>query len=158
MSGDDEVVRITANLVQIDAVVTDRKGQQITNLTDQDFEILEDGHAQKITNLSYVSIGSPTAAPTRPAAGAKDTGAKYEGVPPVHLRPEQVHRTIALVVDDLGLSLQSMVYVRQALKKFVDEQMQPGDMAAIIRTRAGTAALQQFTGDKHQQCQYIHMC
>jgi len=149
--GDDDVVRITANLVQIDAVVTDRKGKQITNLSDQDFEILEDGRAQKITNLSYVSLKPPAGEPQPLAtASAKDTGTRDKGAPPVHLRPEQVHRTIALVVDDLGLSFQSMVYVRKALKKFVDEQMQPGDMAAIIRTRAGTGALQQFTGDKRQ--------
>ena len=149
--GDDDVVRITANLVQIDAVVTDKKGKQITNLSDQDFEILEDGHAQKITNLSYVTLKPPTGEPQPAAvAGIKGTGAKNNSAPPVHLRPEQVHRTIALVVDDLGLSFQSMVYVRKALKKFVDEQMQPGDMAAIIRTRAGTGALQQFTGDKRQ--------
>jgi hypothetical protein len=49
------VVRITANLVQIDAVVTDKKGTQITDLTDQDFEVLEDGRPQKISNLSYVT-------------------------------------------------------------------------------------------------------
>jgi VWFA-related protein len=145
ITGDDDVVRITANLVQIDAVVTDRKGRQITDLNDQDFEILEDGRAQKITNLSYVSVKSPDAGPPSPAVdAAKDKVA----TPPVNLRPEQVHRTIALVVDDIGLSFESMVYVRQALTKFVDGQMQPGDLVAIIRTGAGTGALQQFTGDK----------
>ncbi|MBA2340466.1 MAG: VWA domain-containing protein, partial [Pyrinomonadaceae bacterium] len=38
--------------------------------------------------------------------------------------------------------------VREALRKFVDEQMSPGDLVAIIRTGAGIGALQQFTGDK----------
>src|ERR1700682_152223 len=52
---DDDVVRITANLVQVDAVVTDKKGIQITDLTDQDFEVFEDGRPQKISNLSYVT-------------------------------------------------------------------------------------------------------
>ena len=52
------------------------------------------------------------------------------------------------MVDDLGLSFESVVYVRQALKKFVDQQMEPGDLAAIIRTSAGSGALQQFTADK----------
>src|ERR1700694_3634327 len=86
-SGEDDVVRITANLVQVDAVVTDRKGKQITNLSDQDFEILEDGRAQKITNLSYVTIKSPMAAPKLlPLTAVNDKAA-----PPVHLRPEQVH-------------------------------------------------------------------
>ena len=55
---------------------------------------------------------------------------------------------IALVVDDLGLAFDSVARVRGALKKFVDEQMQPGDLVAIVRTGAGMGALQQFTADK----------
>lgn len=61
-----DVVRITSNLVQIDVVVTDKKGKQVTDLTIGDFEILEDGRPQKITNFSYVSnvptLASPVAA------------------------------------------------------------------------------------------------
>src|SRR5262249_49399061 len=64
------------------------------------------------------------------------------------LRPDQVRRTIALVVDDLGLSFESTATLRDSLKKFVNEQMQPGDLVAIIRTGAGMGALQQFTTDK----------
>src|SRR5205085_12479572 len=37
---------------------------------------------------------------------------------------------------------------RDAVKKFVNEQMLPGDLVAIIRTGAGIGALQQFTSDK----------
>ena len=54
------------------------------------------------------------------------------------------------MVDDLGLSWESTSYVRRALKKFVDEQIQPGDLVAIIRTSGGMGALQQFTADKRQ--------
>ena len=71
-------------------------------------------------------------------------------MPPSNLRPEQVRRTIALVVDDLGLSFESTVYTRTALRKFVEQQMQPGDLVAIVRTSAGAGALQQFTSDKRQ--------
>jgi len=59
-----------------------------------------------------------------------------------------VRRTIALVVDNLTLTAESTPYVRQALKRFVDEQMQPGDLVAIVRTGAGMGALQMFTADK----------
>lgn len=72
------------------------------------------------------------------------------GVPPERLRPEDVRRTIALVVDDLGLSFQSTHFVRRALKQFVDQQMQTGDLVAIIRTSGGMGALQQFTSDRRQ--------
>jgi VWFA-related protein len=153
----DEVVRITSNLVQVDAVVTDRKGQPVPDLRPEDFEIYEDGRTQKITNFSFVSTvpgaNVPGASVPAPTAASSSTGANRKGepstpVPPVRLRPEEVRRTFALVVDDLGLSFESMHFVRAALRKFVDEQMQPGDLVAIIRTGAGVGALQQFTSDK----------
>src|SRR5215212_6438616 len=60
---EDDVVRITSNLVQIDAVVTDKKGRQVTDLRADEFEILADGKPQKITNFSYVQ-NVPGAEPT----------------------------------------------------------------------------------------------
>ena len=151
-NNDDEVVRISTNLVQVDAVVTDRDGKQVTDLRADEFEIREDNRPQPITNFSYVSIESP-AAPTASTATAKESPARRADtapVPPRTLRPEQVRRTIALVVDDLGLSFESTHFVRQALRKYVDQQMAANDLVAIVRTSAGIGALQQFTSDKRQ--------
>src|SRR5688572_15129192 len=53
-TSDQDVVRITTNLVQIDAVVT-RDGKLVTDLKAEDFEIYQDGRPQTITNFSYVS-------------------------------------------------------------------------------------------------------
>jgi VWFA-related protein len=151
---DDEVVKITTNLVQIDAVVTDKSGKIITDLAPGDFQILEDGRPQPITNFSFVETNSPNTGTAPPVSNATAERAKEKSggipapVPPIKLRPEQVRRTIALVVDDLGLSFESTHFVRNALRKFVDTQMQPGDLVAIIRTGAGVGALQQFTADK----------
>ena len=146
----EDVVRITTNLVQIDAAVTDKKGKAVTDLKVEDFEVYEDGRPQKITNFSFVSVGSstPSAAASPSSAAARRQSEPVAPVPTVRLRSDQVQRTVALVVDDLGLSFESMHFVRGALSKFVDEQMQPGDLVAIIRTGAGVGALQQFTSDK----------
>jgi VWFA-related protein len=146
-SPDMPVLRVTVNLVQVDAVVTDSKGKQVTNLTADDFEVLQDGKRQKITKFSYISTAAPTPTPIAPSGPAIRSA---PAPPPVRLRPSQVRRTIALVVDDLGLSFESTAQIRSALKKFVDQQMQPGDLVAIIRTGAGMGALQQFTSDKRQ--------
>jgi VWFA-related protein len=145
----NEVVRITSNLVQVDVTVTDKKGRPVPNLRPEDFEILEDGKPQKITNFSFITGGervAPTPTPIRSDRTGKTPVAPPP--PPVVLRPEQVRRTVALVVDDLGLSFESVHFVRAALRKFVDERMQEGDLVAIIRTGAGVGALQQFTSDK----------
>lgn len=140
------VIRITVNLVQVDAVVTDSKGHQVTNLRPEDFEILEDGRPQTITNFSYIAVAAPPSRRAPVQSPAAPTG--VPSVPPVRLRPEQVRRTIAVVVDDLSLSPEGTVYAREALKKFVDQDMQPGDLVAIVRTSSGLGALQQFTNDK----------
>jgi len=144
---DEEVVRITTKLVQVDAVVTDKNGKLVRDLKPEEVQIFEDGRPQKITNFSfYLAEREAPAEPARPLPVDKTAVA----APPVRLRPDQVRRTIALVVDDLGLSFESTHYVRRALKKFVDEQMQAGDLVAIIRTAGGMGALQQFTSDRRQ--------
>jgi VWFA-related protein len=141
---DEDVVRITSNLVQVDAVITDKNGQPVTDLRPDEVQIFEDGHEQKITHFSFVSTEAPVAAQPAPPPD------KNSPPVPSKLHPEDVRRTIALVVDDLGLSFESTYYVRHALKKFVDQQMMAGDLVAIIRTSGGIGALQQFTADKRQ--------
>jgi VWFA-related protein len=147
-SDEGDVVRITTNLVQFDAVAADKKGQQVTDLRPEDFEVTVDGRRQPITNFSYIVAqpGTPPA-PAAAAPRAADKGAPF--MPPARVKPGDVRRTVALVVDDLGASFESTYYIRRALKKFVDEQMQPGDLVAIMRTSAGMGALQQFTSDRN---------
>lgn len=149
--GTDEQVSITTNLVQVDVIVTDKDGKQVTDLRPEEFEITEDGKKQAVTNFSYISNLSAnstgTLRPTSVESPAANKSATTS-VPPARLRPEQVRRTIAFLVDDLGASFESTKFVRDALRKFVDEQMQPGDLVAILRTSGGASALQQFTTDK----------
>ena len=139
---DDDVVKISTNLIQIDVTVTDAKGKPITDLKPDEIEIYENGEKQKVSNFSFVSSVKEI------TERGKPTGNTGIPIPTQRLRPEQIRRTIALVVDDLSLSFESAYQTRRALKKFVDEQMQDGDLVAIVRTGAGIGALQQFTGDK----------
>jgi len=137
----EPVIRISVTLVQVDAVVTDSRGRQVTDLKAEDFEVRQDGNPQKITNFSYVPVSGfrIASAPAAPGRG-----------PATPLRPEQVRRTMALVVDDIGISYESSLTIRQTLKQYVETQMQPGDLAAIVRTGAGMGALQSFTSDRRQ--------
>src|SRR2546426_6350351 len=98
-----DVVRITTNLVQVDAVVTDRNGKVVTDLKSEEVQIFEDGRQQKITHFSYYVAESPPAEkPAKPAIVDKNA----PPVPPSRLKPEDIRRTIAVVVDDLGLSFE----------------------------------------------------
>jgi VWFA-related protein len=144
---EDQVIKISTNLIQLDVTVTDKNGKLVTDLKPEDFELYENGEKQTISNFSIVSrsVGGATVGD---AGNAAQTGNAPAGTPAGPPRREEVRRTIAVVVDDMSLSHTSIFYARIALKKFVDEQMQPGDLVAIIRTGGGVGALQQFTSDK----------
>src|SRR5437764_10584002 len=141
----EDIVRITTNLVQIDAVVT-KDNKQVTDLKAEDFEILEDGKVQPIINFSFVTI------PPKPfvAAAPKvvSNGKDRVTSPPPTVRADEPHRTMALVVDDLGISFESMSAIRKQLRKFVNEELQANDLVAIIRTGGEVGALQQFTNNQ----------
>ena len=151
LSDDDDVVRITTNLVQLDAVVT-KDGKQVTDLKAEDFEIFEDGRPQTITNFSYIStVPAAAASPSGIAATPPVKSKKNKNGPPVLpaiVRPQDTRRTVAVVVDDMGISMESMGPIKSQLHKFVDEQVLPNDLVAIIRTGGEVGALQQFTTDK----------
>jgi VWFA-related protein len=137
-----DVVKISTNLIQVDITVTDSRGRIISDLKPDEVEIYENGRKQTIMGFNFVSAGQPIAATPR-----TDRNPSVP-LPPSPIRPEQIRRTIALVVDDLSLSHESTQHTKRTLRKFVDEQMQPGDLVAIIRSRAGIGSLQQFTSDK----------
>jgi VWFA-related protein len=104
-NADVPALRITVNLVQIDAVVTDQHGHHVADLTKDDFRILQDGKSQAITHFSYVR-GAVPSAPAPPQLAA-----------PTFTQPrrEEIQRSVVLMVDDLGLSFTSMSNVRDTL-------------------------------------------
>src|SRR2546425_7237989 len=65
--GQDTVVRIVVNLVQVDAVGTDAGGRPVRGLQAGDVQICQDGRKQKNTNVSYVTTGPAPAATPLPA-------------------------------------------------------------------------------------------
>src|SRR5882672_3009576 len=47
-AADDDVIKVTANLVNFDVIVKDKKGRVITDLKPEDFTVYENGVPQKI--------------------------------------------------------------------------------------------------------------
>ncbi len=140
---DEDVVKISTALIQLDVVVTDKSGKLVTDLKPEDFEITENGERQTITNLAYFTgradapdNGSLSAAVNNNAATMPTVG--------------EVRRTVAVVIDDAGLSAQSVALVKKELVKFISEQVAPGDLVAIIKTSGSVGVLQQFTTDKRK--------
>jgi VWFA-related protein len=122
-------LRISTTLVEIDAVVTDRDGRHVTDLKPEDFELIQDGRPQKISSVRYVSLDA-----RGPASGGD----------------EDIRRTVAIVIDTLNMSFASMNHTRQALLRFVDTQIEPGDRVAIIDMDRNGARYEDFTGNTRE--------
>jgi VWFA-related protein len=145
-AGQQPTFKTSTELLTLDVVVTDSHGQPVTTLTPDDFEVIENKRAVSVKQAVYVPIGTAaTAAAPTPDASPPSASLPGSGLAST---PKAVHRVMAIVVDDLSLSFRSTVDVRKALHKFVDTQLQPGDLVAILRTGAGMGTLQLFTTDK----------
>ena len=125
------VFSVGTTLVQVDAEVTDAKQHNVDNLQASDFEVMLDHKVQPIVNFSYVDLQA--------ASASKQSV----------VNPESVRRCMVIVVDDLGLSFTSMAYVRTALRRFIDRDMQAGDLVALWETGRTNSVFQQLTSDKH---------
>src|SRR6266404_8516849 len=63
-SADDDVVKVTSNLINLDVIVKDKKGKAITDLKPEDFTVFENGVPQKIEFFdSTLTSGNETAQP-----------------------------------------------------------------------------------------------
>jgi VWFA-related protein len=143
----DLTLRVDVEEVRIDAVVLDKKRHQITDLTADDFEIRQDGKLQKIVSCKYINDYQP--GPKKQAGAA--TGSKAIPLLPTPMPTrDAVRRTIVFLVDDLSMLFKQVHYARMSIRKFVETQMQPGDVVAILQTSRGNAALQALTADKWQ--------
>src|SRR6266481_5238856 len=65
-SDDQDVIKVTSNLVSLDVIVKDKKGKPVTDLKAEDFTVSENGVPQKIAFFdSTLSGSSDSAAPAK---------------------------------------------------------------------------------------------
>ncbi|HEX6100200.1 MAG TPA: VWA domain-containing protein [Thermoanaerobaculia bacterium] len=139
------VESIDVRIINVDVIVTDKKGNPIPNLTADDFTIFENGVQKPITNFYEVQgsvaknvIGE---APVPEPAAAEP--AKKE-------IPEAMKRRILFYVDNLSLSPFNRNRVFQQMKDFVTEVMRPGDEAMIATYNRSMKVRVPFTRDSGQ--------
>lgn len=143
------VIRITVERIQLDAVITDKKGRHVTDLRPEEIEIFQDGEQQSISEFSYVRSGVPAEAPSgaQPsAAPAGQAGAPAVAVPAAAALPTSP-RTVLIVLDDLSFGPHAFDRTHRALRQAV-ERLDPKDRVDIISTAAGIRTLTLTTDRK----------
>ncbi len=109
----DEVVKIATNVVQVDAVVTDKQGRQVTNLQASDFEIAEGGQIHQAEFSSYIPL-------------TEERAKTSSGVPGDELEASELRRTIAFVVAN------PLIKIRAILGGFATGREDPGSSTPNI--------------------------
>jgi VWFA-related protein len=133
---------IDVSLVNVDVFVTDKKGRRVTGLTIDDFEILENGRPQPVTNFAEYA-GDPAniraTVNARPAADRQATPAPA------------AKRTIVVFVERFSQPRFRTKPMFEALRKTLHGVVRRGDSAAVIFWDNGSAyTLQDFTDNLAQ--------
>lgn len=131
---------IDVRLINIDVVVTDRKGNPITGLTKDDFTLYENGVPKTITNFFEVAPDQPLPTTTAATPGVTSAARKEE-------IPDNMRRRIIFYVDNLSLAPFSRNRVFKDMKKFAQEVMRPGDEAMIATFNRSMKVRTPFTRD-----------
>jgi len=134
-------VSVNVNEVGLDVVVVDKKGNPITDLTADDFEVYQDKRQYEVTSGFYIKNQS------KPSARSS-ASRNLPHLSTTALKEEEVQRTIVFLIDDVGMTGANMRWVRMSVNNFLDKQMQQGDLVAIMRTSSGNSASDMFNSDK----------
>ena len=142
-------LRAQSNLVRIDVEVTDGSGKPIKGLNASQFEVTDDGKAQKISVFSYSDIekietaGEENAAPVVVPVDSGTTEAADALSDQLRDR-----RMIVLFFDMTSMETDDILRAHGAAEKFLKQQMTPADLVAVVIFSTRLAVLANFTNDR----------
>jgi VWFA-related protein len=131
--------KVDVNLVQLDAVVTDARGNQMLGLGKDDFVVRENGAAQTVDSVDYFT--------NRRLLDAPESAANF--------KVERMHEERYLIIffdkvtSDFG-SQGEMVRARNDVRRFLDDRLRPEDRVAVVGHDVRLKVYTDFTSDKAQ--------
>ena len=143
----DYVLRSQTNVVLVDVRVRDKNGKPVTDLTQQDFHVWEDGVPQTITSFSLEDV-------------QKLAQAEAEGGPPpvvdlsklpANVPPETViqdRRLTVLFFDVSSMPPDDLIRALKSAQNFVEKRLTPADLVAIVSYTSSLRVLHDFTNDR----------
>jgi VWFA-related protein len=141
-----EVLRVYTQLVQTDVMVFDRQGNFVKDLQRGDFELRIDGKVKPIEFFEKVTAGSLNE--ESQLAAARGTLSTPNNKQPGGPTPLDRGRPIFFYVDDLHLDLASLAATRKLITRFIDQELDQNDQAAIASASGQIGFLQQLTDQK----------
>jgi VWFA-related protein len=117
----NNVLRAETNVVLVDAVVTDKKGNYVRGLKQKDFKIWEDNKEQTIKSFSF----------------------EADPASPLNSQP----RYLVLFFDNSTMNIGDQAIARKAAVSFIEANAGPNRLMAIVNYSGGLQIAQNFTAD-----------
>jgi VWFA-related protein len=151
----DYVFHAQTELVLVNVTVRDKNGNFVRNLPPEDFGVLEDGKPQKIvsfdmentdivptTNVAQVKMLNIPSTSGTPASPQNEVASALGSL--------KDRRMIILFFDLSSMQPDEVEHATTAAQNYLDKQMAPADLVAVVSLGNSLSVNQDFTSDKAQ--------
>jgi VWFA-related protein len=143
-------LKLNTNIVLTNVVVRDKKtGAVVKGLKASDFSIVEDKAPQKITSFDYQSVDDAAVLKEgKTASGKASISDLLEHNFAADTAQLRDHRLIVIFFDLSSMQDEDIDRAVDAAKDYVNKQMAPADLVAMVSMSTGLSMDQDFTSDK----------
>ena len=137
---------VNVRLVDVDVTAFDQKGQPVTGLSMEDFEVYDNG--RKVSLRSFTKIGAVPAAPQ--TAVTPDLPVLYSNRPDANGRAQSATASAPgsstiLLLDPTSLSFADLTHAREQLLKFLNRVPPSEPVGLYVRTGSSFSILNEET-------------
>jgi VWFA-related protein len=141
--------KVNSNIVLTNVIVRNRKtGQPVLGLTAKDFAILENGKPQKIISFDFENVDQAPELNEATISG-KEQANLFAGNGSKAIEQQLNNRRLIVMFFDLtSMQPEDLLRAQQSARNYIEHQMQPADLVAVISLDSALIVNQDFTSDK----------
>jgi VWFA-related protein len=141
---------VNANIVLTNVVVRDKKtGVVVKGLKASDFTVIEDKKPQRVISFDYQNVDEAAVLAEKTTAGGKASVADLlERNFAASAAQLKDHRLIVIFFDLSSMQDEDIDRAVDAAQAYVNKQMQPADLVALVSMSTGLLMDEDFTSDK----------
>jgi VWFA-related protein len=144
------VIRVATELVLTNVTVRDKDGKFVRGLKADDFTVLEDNKPQKIVSFDFedVDAAQPIGPEQTTVLGPRPPADAATSLPPAVAEQFKHHRLVVLFFDLSSMQPDEIDRGVTAAEKYVDQQMSPADLVALVSLGSSFQVNLDFTADR----------
>jgi VWFA-related protein len=138
---------LDVTVVNVEVYVTDKKGNRVTGLTRDDFELFEDRRPVAITNFYAVEGGKPILADDGSGAVEPGDAAAPPAAANAPALPEDQRLALVIYIDNFNIHPFNRNRVMRDLRTFLRDNIQRGDRVMLVSYDRELHVRRPLTGD-----------